>query len=399
MAVAFDVVVIGGGMVGALAANLLLQQDLRVALVDRSSGQITLSTAPSYDSRVSAISIHSQALFERAGVWGEINTERLTPYYHMQVWDGLGTGNIEFSCDDVHLDVLGHLVENDVLSQGLLNQLSQYSSDFSSYFSASVVDIAQKQESVTVVLESGETIEAATLVAADGANSFVRELVGIKTKEWDYNHHAIVSTLEVDRSHENTAWQSFGDEGVLAFLPMPSYNGRHFVSIVWSVLPVDASALLELDEHAFCQRVQYAISSKFKVVSLQSKRIAIPLRQRHATHYVQNGIALIGDAAHTIHPLAGQGANLGFADAGALAIVLGKAKKRGESLTDERVLRRYQRLRMADNMRMAAAMEMFKRLYDKQTPAQVLARNVGMTFVNKQQWLKNNIVQLAIGAQ
>ena len=236
----------------------------------------------------------------------------------------------------------------------------------------------QKEESgVTVTLDDGSELNAALLIAADGANSVIRKQAGIETKEWDYQHNAIVATIELNRSHDNTAWQSFGEEGVLAFLPMPSFDGRHFASIVWSVPPKEADLLAKLSSEVFCQRLNFAISNEFKVLDVFSNPVSIPLRQRHALQYVQAGLALVGDAAHTIHPLAGQGANLGFADAGALVDVLVKAKKRGESLSDERVLRRYQRARMADNMRMSASMEFFKRLYSTQTPVAVLARNTG----------------------
>lgn len=392
-----DAIVVGSGMVGSLAANLLLQQGLRIALVDRTDGQIVLSTPPAYDSRVSAISKHSQALLEQAGAWQLIDPARLTPYFHMDVWDGLGTSEIQFSSDDLHIDSLGHLVENSVLNQALLKSLEQYSDSLTCYFSESVRQIDRQQNQVTVELESGLSLTANTLVAADGANSFIRELFGFTTTEWDYQHSAIVATIEVDKSHQNTAWQEFGSDSILAFLPMPSFEGRHFISIVWSVAPAEAEELLALSKEVFCQRLGFAISSKFNVLGLHSDPIAIPLRQRHASQYVQEGIALIGDAAHTIHPLAGQGANLGFADAGALAEVLGHAKKRGDALASLTVLRRYQRLRMAENMRMAASMEFFRRLYAKQNPLQVMVRNLGMSWMNRNTWLKNHIVQMAVG--
>jgi 2-octaprenylphenol hydroxylase len=331
------------------------------------------------------------------GAWQHIPQERLAPYHNMRVWDGLGKGQIDFSCDDVHLDELGHLVENQVLNQVLLTQLENHKKQLDCYFSCSVMQYQKEASGVTVVLDNGTELSADLLIAADGARSVIRQQADIETKEWDYQHNAIVATIELDRSHESTAWQSFGEEGVLAFLPMPSYEGRHFVSIVWSVSPQDAESLSQLAEDAFCQRLNYAISGQFKVLGVVTKPLSIPLRQRHAMQYVQAGLALVGDAAHTIHPLAGQGANLGFADAGTLVEVLVKAKKRGESLSNERVLRRYQRARMADNMRMSASMEFFKRLYVTQNPVAVLARNTGMSWINGQRLIKNHIISLALG--
>lgn len=394
---AYDVIVVGAGMVGALNANLLAQNGFRVALVDKSNGQPELSTPPYYDSRVSAISRHSKSLIEAAGAWQHIPQERVTPYHNMKVWDGLGTGNIAFSCDDVHLAELGHLVENQVLNQALLMQLQSHKQHLDSYFSSSVLSYERGETGVKVILDTGYELKAPLLVAADGANSLIRQQAKIETKEWDYLHNAIVATIELDSSHENTAWQSFGEEGILAFLPMPSFEGRHFASIVWSVPPFEADALTSLTPKSFCQRLNYAISNEFSVLDVLTKPLSIPLRQRHALQYVQPGLALIGDAAHTIHPLAGQGANLGFADAGALVEVLVKAKSRGDSLANEKVLRRYQRLRMAENLRMSASMEFFKRLYSTQNPVAVLARNSGMAWMNQQRLLKNHIVELALG--
>jgi len=393
----YDVILVGAGMVGALAANLLAQQGFIVALVDKGNGQCQLSEFPYYDSRVSAISRHSQALIEKSGAWQLMDAKRLTPYHQMKVWDGLGTGEIAFSCDDVHLGELGHLVENQVLNQALLTQLESHHKQVDCFYATSVSQYQKHELGVQVSLDDGKTISGQLLIAADGANSLMRAQAQIETKEWDYQHNAIVATIELNKSHENTAWQSFGEEGILAILPMPNFEGRHFASIVWSVPPNEAEALLLLSPEMFCQRLNYAISNEFEVLSLISKPISIPLRQRHALQYAQAGVALIGDAAHTIHPLAGQGANLGFADAGALVDVLSKAKERGESLSNDRVLRRYQRARMSDNIRMSASMEFFKRLYETQNPLAVFARNKGMGWMNNQRLVKNHIISLALG--
>ena len=393
----YDVILVGAGMVGALTANLLAQQGFHVALVDKGNGQCDLSTLPFYDSRVSAVSRHSKALIDKAGAWQRIAPERLTPYHNMQVWDGLGTGKIGFSCDDVHLDELGHLVENQVLNQALLAQLDTYPKQVDSFFACSVSQYQKLEQGMQVTLDNGQTLFADLLIAADGANSFIRTQAQIDTKEWDYQHNGIVATIELHKSHEHTAWQSFGEEGILAILPMPSFEGRHFASIVWSVPPSEADALLALNSERFCQRLNHAISEEFNIINVLTKPMSIPLRQRHALQYVQPGLALVGDAAHTIHPLAGQGANLGFADAGALVDVLVKAKERGESLSNERVLRRYQRARMSENIRMSASMEFFKRLYETQNPIAVFARNTGMSWMNNQRLVKNHIINLALG--
>ncbi len=244
---------------------------------------------------------------------------------------------------------------------------------------------------------SGRQLEAQAIIAADGALSKLRTENAFETVEWDYGHQAMVATIEIDRAHENTAWQSFGEEGILAFLPLPSVDDRHFVSIVWSVPPQEADSLMALDDQAFCKRLGYAISQRFSVLDITTARQSIPLRQRHAKQYVKAGIALIGDAAHTIHPLAGQGANLGFGDVKALVDVLSKAHRRGEFLGASRVLRRYQRARMLDNIAMAAGMEGFKRLFGTQQPLLVQLRNQGMAHFHNNTSLKEKLVARAAG--
>jgi len=396
MAKQYDVIVVGAGMVGALAGILLAQSSLRVAIIDKNDGYYPLSTPPSYDARVSAISSQSKALLESSGAWQRIDQHRLAAYNNMVVWDGLGQGYIDFNAQKAAMPELGHLVENNVLCDALIAQAKQ-ESNIDLYFSETLESHELSDAGVKVALASGLPLEAQTLIAADGALSLLRTQNAFDTVEWDYGHHAIVATLEIDRSHENTAWQCFGEEGILAFLPLPDVDDRHFVSIVWSVPPKESDVLMALDNNTFATRLHYAIGKRFKVLGLTTKRYAIPLRQRHAKQYVKSGIALIGDAAHTIHPLAGQGANLGFGDVKALVAVLTKAHKRGEHLGQSRVLRRFQRERMLDNIAMAAGMESFKRLFASQNPIIVQLRNMGMTGFHNSPALKQRLVARAAG--
>ncbi|GAB3486023.1 UbiH/UbiF/VisC/COQ6 family ubiquinone biosynthesis hydroxylase [Marinomonas epiphytica] len=396
MAKSYDVIIVGAGMVGSLSAILLAQSSLRVALIDKHNGQYLLSTPPAYDARVSAISSQSKALLKKANVWQKLSAERIESYQNIVVWDGLGTGHIDFSAGTGSLSELGDLVENAVLSHQLMVQIQAHQ-NIDLYLQNGLADYELDEAGVRLELDSGERISGQTLVGADGAMSQLRQDNHFKTVEWDYGHTAIAATIEIDQSHQKTAWQSFGEEGVLAFLPLPEVDGRHFVSIVWCVHPDEAKGLADLDDEAFCRRLHYAINRRFGVVGITRQRQTIPLRQRHAKEYVKAGIALVGDAAHTIHPLAGQGANLGFADVKALVEVLSKAHKRGEKLGHLSVLRRYQRARMLDNVAMAAGMESFKRLFSTQQPLVVQARNIGMRLVHKQNALKRRIIAKAAG--
>ncbi|NVK73961.1 MAG: UbiH/UbiF/VisC/COQ6 family ubiquinone biosynthesis hydroxylase [Oceanospirillaceae bacterium] len=396
MAKSYDLIIVGAGMVGALSAILLAKSSLRIALVDKHNGEYQLSTPPAYDARVSAISSQSKALLEQANVWQGIAKDRIASYDNMVVWDGLGEGYIDFNAQATAMPELGHLVENAVLNQQLMVQVRS-SDNIDLYLGDTLESHELSESAVKVELASGHILNAQAIIAADGALSKLRTENAFDTVEWDYGHHAIVTTLEIGEFHENTAWQSFGEEGILAFLPLPSVDQKHYVSIVWSVPPKEAESLMALDEAAFCRRLHYAMNKRFDVLRLTQTRQAIPLRQRHAKEYVKAGLALIGDAAHTIHPLAGQGANLGFGDVKALVEVLEKAHRRGEHLGASKVLRRYQRVRMLDNIAMAAGMEAFKRLFSTQQPLVVQLRNMGMRRFNQDVSLKRKLVARAAG--
>lgn len=396
MAREYDLIIIGAGMVGALTAVLTAKKGLTVALVDKHSGQYPLSVPPAYDARVSAISTLSKTLLEEAGAWQRIDPNRLAPYKNMVVWDGLGAGEIDFDAMTQHRHDLGQLVENAVLCDALMKTV-QDTRGIDLYLNDTVAEQRYVSDGIEVTLASDRQLQGALLIAADGAQSKTREQSGFDTVEWDYGHHAIVTTVQIDQPHQDTAWQAFGEEGILAFLPLPSIADKHYVSIVWSVAPREAEALLALDETQFCQRLTYAMNRRFTALAITVPRLAIPLRQRHAKQYVQENIALVGDAAHTIHPLAGQGANLGFADVSALVPIIVKAHQRGESLGALKTLRRYQRARMLDNIAMAASMEAFKRAFTTQHPLVVQLRNTGMSLCNASAYMKRQLVAHAAG--
>ena len=396
MAKQYDLIIVGAGMVGSLAAVLLAKSSMRIALVDKHDGNYQLAQPPAYDTRVSAISSQSKDLFDEAGVWQQIDPNRYTGYQRMAVWDGLGQGFIDFDAVTTERSVLGYMIENTVLCDQLMTQIKRLS-NVDLYLGESLAEHQVSSDGAKITLASGTILEAQVVIGADGALSKLRTDNQFDTLEWDYQHHAIVATIQIAQSHQNTAWQSFGEEGVLAFLPLPSTAGGHFVSIGWSVSPEDAEQLMALDDEAFCQRVHYAINREFDIVGMTRPRQMIPLRQRHAKQYVKPGIALIGDAAHTIHPLAGQGANLGFSDVKALAKVLSKAFRRGESLADEKVLRRYQRACMLDNISMSMGMELFKRAFSSQHPLFVQGRNMAMSCVHRQPALKARLMSRAGG--
>jgi 2-octaprenylphenol hydroxylase len=409
----FDVVIVGGGMVGASLACALADSGLRLAVLDSqpiaaSAGSSTRpAEEPAFDPRVSAITPVSQQFLHEIGAWDAIASQRLSPYTDMHVWDGDGTGSIHFAAADVHAELLGHIIENSVILAALQQRLGGNNITLLApvtLTSLTPPDSASPEALVRIELADGRCLSTRLLVAADGANSTVRELAGFQTREWDYQHHAIVTTVRTALPHRQTAIQRFMDAGVLAFLPLRTnpeegIEEQRHCSIVWSVLPEVAQGLMALDDTAFARELQAAIENRLGTIESVDKRSSFPLRQRHAHSYVQQGIALIGDAAHTIHPLAGQGVNLGLQDASVLAAEILQALNKGRDFADLRTLRRYQRRRIGHNLGMMWMMEGFKRLFAEQPLAVRWLRNAGMAGLDKTVLLKNQIMRSAMGIE
>ncbi|MNQ89019.1 2-octaprenylphenol hydroxylase [compost metagenome] len=294
----------------------------------------------------------------------------------------------------MHAEVLGHIVENRVVQDALMEPL--HDSGIGLLPGARLERLRRSGDDWLLTLVDGRELRTPLVVAADGGNSAVRRLAGCATREWDYLHHAIVTSVRCAEPHRRTAWQRFTDEGPLAFLPLER-DGEHWCSIVWSVTPSESERLMALDDAAFCTELGRAFEWRLGEVLGADPRLCIPLRQRHAKRYVEEGLALIGDAAHTIHPLAGQGVNLGFLDAAVLAEVLLHAAGRGERLADERVLGRYERRRMPHNLAMMAAMEGFERLFQANPLPLRWLRNSGLKWVDGMPEAKALFVRQALG--
>lgn len=388
-------------MVGASLALGLAHTTLKVALVDA----VALSDefpalgngVNDYDPRVSAIAPASAAFLEKLGAWPLIERQRISSYRAMHVWDAEGTAAVDFDARDVQCSSLGHIVENRLIAAALMRCLSTRPG----------VDIQaprrlQKLERADagyrLEFEDGGSLDAGLLVGADGANSLVRRLLNIHTREWDYGHRAIVCTVATERGNQATAWQRFLQSGPLAFLPLHNSDaGDRLSSIVWSLEEELAEPLMAMGAEEFNTALASAFEYRLGAVTDSSKRFAFPLRQRHAIDYFVDGAVLIGDAAHTIHPLAGQGVNLGFQDARVLAEELIRAHGRGVALADAAVLARYQRRRKADNLGMMAGMEAFKRLFASDSLAVRWARNWGMREFNRHSILKEQVIRRAMG--
>ncbi|WP_177410228.1 2-octaprenyl-3-methyl-6-methoxy-1,4-benzoquinol hydroxylase [Pseudomonas sp. LFM046] len=390
-----DLIIVGAGMVGSALALALKDSGLDILLIDGSPLSVKpFDPAAAFEPRVSALSAASQRILLRLGAWPGVVARRSSPYSDMHVWDGSGTGQIHFSASSVHADVLGHIVENRVVQDALMEPL--HDSGIGLMPGARLERLRRSGDDWLLTLVDGRELRAPLVVAADGANSAVRRLAGCATREWDYLHHAIVTSVRCTEPHQRTAWQRFTDDGPLAFLPLER-DGEHWCSIVWSVTPAEAERLMALDDAGFCSELGRAFEWRLGEVLAADPRLCIPLRQRHAKRYVEEGLALIGDAAHTIHPLAGQGVNLGFLDAAVLAEVLLHALGRGERLADERVLGRFERRRMPHNLAMMAAMEGFERLFQANPLPLRWLRNSGLKWVDGMPEAKALFVRQALG--
>lgn len=394
----YDLIIVGGGMTGLALAAGLADSGLSIAVVE-AADQPPHWQQDKLDTRVSALSEASRQLLDKVGAWQPMQALRVNPYQGMRVWDSEGTAEVAFDANEAGVQDLGYLVENSVTQLGLLaavkdqQNLDWYLGEFSMGLSEPLDASGQRE----LKLSSGKVLQAALIVGADGARSRLREWAGFKTREWDYNHHALVTSVRTERPHGNAAWQRFHSTGPLAFLPMNLQSDDHWCSIVWSTSPEQASELLELTEKEFNQRLTQAFEGRLGRVEISEERQIFPLRQRHAVEYIQPGLALIGDAAHTIHPLAGQGVNLGFMDVAALTQVLRQAAGGKQPLGSLAVLQKYQQQRKMDNLAMMALMESFKRLFETQALPVLLLRNLGMKLVNSSTRIKRNMIARALG--
>ena len=313
----FDILIAGGGMAGLSQALCLAGLGLRIALVDNqgappaSSRYAAERGKPDFDTRVSALTPASRLLFERLKVWPVLESLRVCPYQHMTVWDADGTGHIDFDAGELHLDDLGHIVENRLVTCVLAEAASQIK-DLHLIYQDSVESAADTGKIIEITLKSGQILTCSLLIGADGGNSQVRRLAGFSTREWSYQQSALVCTVRTERAHGFTAWQRFQPTGPLAFLPLylPDAAEQHYCSIVWSSDPPQAEELVSLSPESLALRLAAGLEHRLGRVELCSGTSVFPLRQRHAADYVKPRIALVGDAAHTIHPLAGQGINL-----------------------------------------------------------------------------------------
>jgi len=393
----FDILIVGGGMVGlTLALALRKQSSLTVAVADTLPMQ-TLKDEP--DARVSAINLASQQLFANLDVWSAISAQRNQAYQHMHVWDKAGYGKLDFDHNMAETEQLGWIIENNIIRNALFEKAMQ--DDGITFFSEEKIqNIAMGDSEVFASFANQAPVTAKLLVGADGANSWVRQQMNMPMAFRDYDHHAVVATVRCPQGHQNTAWQVFLPTGPLAFLPLYDCN---LCSIVWSTSPDEAKRISALNAEDFAKELTSASDGKLGNITLESERFTFPLTMRLAHDFFKDRAVLVGDAAHTIHPLAGQGVNLGLLDAASLAQVLTQqanlcsANEASATWVNDKTLKAYSRWRRSDAADMVAAMEGIKQAFTPQNDVVKFVRGVGMSLLDNISPLKRVLIQLALG--
>ena len=394
----YGIVVVGGGVTGLLAATLLARSEhqdlLDITLVD-AAPRPRFKPGDDIDLRVSAIANGTAGLLERVDAWEYVAATRASAYERMRVWDEdalpEGPATLRFDADEFAVPQLGFIVENVLLQEALLQQLDETSAVLR--FDSPLQALRRVDEQYKIDLRTDETLTADLVIAADGARSFVRSAAGIEAREWPYEQTAFVTHLRPEKPHRATARQRFLRDGPLGILPLD--DGR--VSVVWSTSPAQASEAFEADDAATGRLLSEASDYVLGELVPAGPKGTFPLCARHATRYVLPNLALIGDAAHAIHPLAGQGANLGLQDAAELARQVGDALAAGLHPGDRPVLRRYERARKGANATMLHFMTGLNRLFATDSRIIAEVRAAGMRMFNRSGPIRERAVKVALG--
>ncbi|MBA8888227.1 2-octaprenyl-3-methyl-6-methoxy-1,4-benzoquinol hydroxylase/2-octaprenylphenol hydroxylase [Dokdonella fugitiva] len=413
----FDVIVVGAGAVGGALALALARDGFEVALVEAREPK-PWRAEDEVDLRVVALAPDARALLDDLGAWAAIAAARIGPYRHMHVWDALAPGELHFDAAEQGEAALGWIVENKLVQSMLWRALhedrlcgsggsrdapaanparsiaaSAAPTGVRMHCPGEVADIEDSDSGVTATLADGTRLRARVLVAAEGAESSVRTRLGVPFEGRDYAQRAVVAHVATERPHAGTAWQRFQPGGPLAFLPLA--DGR--CSIVWSLPDAEAARVLALDDDAFRAELGCAFDFRLGAITATTPRAAFPLRLRLAERYVEGRGVLAGDAAHVVHPLAGQGMNLGLRDVACLRRVLRAARERGSDLGAEHVLRRYERERRSDNTLAARGFDAIERVYGSASEPVAALRGAALSLVSGVGALRHVLAARAAG--
>ncbi|WP_319781920.1 FAD-dependent monooxygenase [Oceanisphaera sp. IT1-181] len=384
-----DIAIIGGGMVGALVAALLAPTGLSIRVIE-AKRPTEFSPEQPRDLRVSAISATSVALLEQAGAWDNIQGMRAWPYQRLEAYEWQ-VFHTEFTAASVGREYLGYMVENRLIQLGLWQALAQWPNvklDCPNGLEA----LRQSETGATLTLTHGQQLEARLVLACDGAESFTRQLVGIGISAWDYGQQCMLISIEADQLESDMTWQQFTPQGPRAFLPLGTDQG----CLVWYDQKQRIQALAKLDNDSLAEQVAAHFPPRmgnFKVLSKGS----FPLRRRHANQYVKGRVVLLGDAAHTINPLAGQGVNLGFKDVAAITELVSQGVEAQLDIGSSERLARYQRRRRTDNLLMQTTMDVCYHAFSNNILPLKILRNLGLSAAQHSGPLKKRVMKYAMG--
>lgn len=389
----FDIVIVGAGIVGlTIACALAKQTSLSICVIEANDNQ-PIWNPNTYYPRVSAIALSSVRIFKSIGIWQSICEKRVSPFSGIKVWDKAGSGEINFNSTDIAESVLGYIIENTAIQSALLEKVKEFA-QIDLITGVELEKFDQSPDHITLTFADDQTIQAKLAVGADGANSWLRQQAGIDVQRTSYEQRAIVTTLKTSEVHDRIARQVFLSSGPLAFLPL---QDAHTSSIVWSLSDAEAEKMLALDDAAFMQQLADAFSHKLGEVIQIQKRFAFPLQKQHAESYFKNRVVLAGDAAHTIHPLAGQGVNMGLLDAASLVDVIREAAKKNRDFSAAHTLRRYERWRKADNAWMLTGVDVIKNLFASEKYTIQMLRSHGLNLTNDLPVIRNIFTSHAVG--
>lgn len=385
----FDIIIVGGGLAGLTQTVLLAQNGFDVLCIDKENKTDISPT----DARTTAISYGSHLILKNAGIWDDL-IEHACPIEDIQILDGTSPVLLDFPIDEVKQPAFGWIIENRFIRKALSKAIETEKSA-THLTGHSVQDFQIDEKTATVILGNNKKHTANLIIGADGRQSFTREWMNVGTREWSYNQQAIVTIVTHEKPHNNVAIEHFRSEGPFAILPMLDGNkGEHKSSIVWTD---HSNAALNYDDKTFLTALNARFPDLYGEVLSNEKRFCYPLNFSHAFDYIKPRMALIADAAHGIHPIAGQGLNLGFRDIAALNDILKTAKNNNEDIGDLKILERYQRARQKDNIAMAAATDLLNKTFSNKFPPLKLARKVGLKVINKIKPTKKYFMRKAMG--
>ncbi|PTQ78536.1 2-octaprenyl-3-methyl-6-methoxy-1,4-benzoquinol hydroxylase [Nitrosomonas oligotropha] len=386
----FDMIVIGGGLVGASLVAALKDSGLKMALIEPQETP-PLPQDDSWDSRVYAISPGSAAFLQELGVWQLMGGERVAPVYEMAVFGDDNTAHINFSAYEIGIPELAFIAENRQLQTAVWEVLKSSNENLHIFCPAKCTAITWQESHVEVQLDDGSQLEAALVVGADGVNSWVRKQAEIDVSRHAYNQIGVVANFSTERPHRQIAHQWFRRDGVLALLPLPDKR----VSMVWSTTEDHADFLRNLPADELCHRVEEAASHTLGKLQLITPPVGFPLNFVHVEKLIKPRLVLIGDAAHGIHPLAGQGVNLGLRDTRELAAIL-NARGMRTDCGDFMLLRRYELARKEDILALELATDGLQKLFNNSNPTLARLRNLGLEITNRLPLIKNRLMQHAL---